>query len=89
MPERAPSKDVFLLNYEKYYEAKQQQQHRLIWLYAVLCRAEIQKLAIVPHNAPRNEGDVLQEIFSVLTKEQIKSMYTELCHDTKQPSSWN
>jgi hypothetical protein len=84
-------KDLFLQYYAKYYEAKEQQYPRLTWLYAVYCRAEIQKLALLPHKAPKDEEDVFQKIFEeqMLSKEPIKHLYSELCHDSKPPSSWN
>jgi hypothetical protein len=85
MPEQAPTNEQFLRYYEKYYEAKDRQYLRSTWLYAVYCRAALQKLALVPHNKSRNEEDVLQEIFPLLTQEQIKPLSAELRLDSRHP----
>ncbi len=70
----------------QYYEAKERQhQHpQLARLYAVYCRIQLQKLAAVPHQPPKEEAALIQDMFAgVLNKEQAAEIYSDLYADSK------
>jgi hypothetical protein len=77
---------LFFQYYEKYYEAKEHQhQHpQLACLYAVYCRIQLQKLAAVPHQPPKEEAALMQDMFAgVLNKELAAEIYSDLYADSK------
>jgi hypothetical protein len=79
-------RNLFLTHYGKYYEAKEEGHPRLTWLYSVYCRMQLQKLAGIPHKAPKEEADVIEEIFAgILTKQQAADIYSDLFTDSKNP----
>jgi hypothetical protein len=79
-------RNQFLTNFGKYYEAKEGGEPRLTWLYSVYCRMQLQKLAAIPHKVPKDEADVIEEIFAgILTKQQAAEIHSELLTDSKNP----
>ena len=56
-------KDLFLQYYGEYLDAKEQNHPLKIWLKAVHCRVELQKLILLPYQAATEEA-VLRQILA-------------------------
>jgi hypothetical protein len=82
MPETMDdARNLFLMYFAKYYEAKAADQPKLIWLYAVYCRMQLRKLASVPHNEPKDESDIVRDLFAgILNAQEAFEIFRDLCN---------
>ena len=81
-------RDLFLRYYGEYLDAKEQNHPLKIWLKAVHCRVELQKLVLLPYQAATEE-DVLRQILDgFVTDSQAGEIFDELEKDSSAyPSS--
>jgi hypothetical protein len=81
-------KDLFLRYYGEYLDAKEQNHPLKIWLKAVHCRVELQKLVLLPYQAATEE-DVLRQILDgFVSDSQAEEIFEELEKDSSAyPSS--
>jgi hypothetical protein len=81
-------RDLFLRYYGEYLDAKEQNHPLKIWLKAVHCRVELQKLILLPYQATTEE-DVLRQILAgFVTDSQVGKIFEELQKDSSfYPSS--
>jgi hypothetical protein len=75
-------RDLFLRYYGEYLDAKEQNHPLKIWLKAVHCRVELQKLILLPFQAATEE-DVLRQILAgFVTDSQAGKIFVELRKDS-------
>jgi hypothetical protein len=81
-------RDLFLRYYGEYLDAKERNHPLKIWLKAVHCRVELQKLVLLPYQAATEE-DVLRQILDgFVTDSQAGEIFEELEKDSSAyPSS--
>jgi hypothetical protein len=74
----------FLSYYGQYLDAKEANHPNKIWLLAIQCRSQLQKMADVS-----KEAETCQKIFEAFVgKEKAAQIYRELCDDSRSyPSS--
>jgi len=69
----------FLEYYGEYLTAKRQKEPQMIWLSAVACRRELQKMG-----DPVKEAKYCQKIFEPFVgKKQAEQIYRDLCDDSR------
>ncbi len=70
---------TFLLYYEEYFAAKEAKHPHKIWLHAIRCRSQLQKMG-----DPSNEAQICQDLFAgFVTKEQAAKIYRDLYEDSR------
>jgi len=81
-------RDLFLRYYGEYLDAKEQNHPLKIWLKAVHCRVELQKLILLPYQ-PATEENVLRYILAgFVTDNQAGEIFEEPQKDSSfYPSS--
>jgi hypothetical protein len=83
MPDNSEyERDLFLRYYGEYLDAKEQNHPVKIWLKAVHCRVELQRLILLPFQAATEE-DVLRQILDgFVTDSQLGEIFEELQKDS-------
>jgi hypothetical protein len=70
---------LFLVSYEKYLAAKEQNSAVMTWLKAVQCRTQLQKMGGVS-----KEAEICENIFAAFVgKEDAAKIYRDLCDDSR------
>ncbi len=81
-------RDLFLRYYGEYLDAKEMNHPLKIWLKAVHCRVELQKLILLPFQAATEEEVLRQILAGFVTDRQAEKIFEELQRDsTFYPSS--
>jgi hypothetical protein len=81
-------RDLFLRFYGEYLDAKEQNHPLKIWLKAVHCRVELQKLVLLPFQAATEEDVLRQILVGFVTDSQAGKIFEELERDSSfYPSS--
>jgi hypothetical protein len=75
-------RDLFLRYYGEYLDAKEQSNPLKIWLKAVHCRAELQKLTLLPYQAATEEEVLRQILAGFVTDRQAAEIFEELHKDS-------
>jgi len=71
----------FLEYYGRYLLTKQQKEPQMIWLNAVACRTELQKMG---EPVTAKEAQFCENVFKgFVTKKQAEQIYRDLCDDSK------
>ena len=69
----------FLEYYGQYFTAKRQKEPHMVWLHAVACRRELQKMGDLA-----KEAKFCQKIFEPFVgKKQAEQIYRDLCDDSR------
>ena len=69
----------FLEYYAQYFTAKRQKEPHIVWLSAVACRRELQKMGDFA-----KEAKFCQKIFGPFVgKKQAEQIYRDLCDDSR------
>jgi hypothetical protein len=71
-------KDLFLRYYGEYIDAREQNHPLKIWLKAVHCRVELQKLTLLPFQAATEEQVLRQILDGFVTDSQAAEIFEEL-----------
>jgi len=81
-------RDLFLRYYGEYLDAKDQNNPLKIWLKAVHCRVELQKVILLPYQAATEEEVLRQILAGFVTDSQAGKIFEELQKDSSfYPSS--
>ena len=75
-------RDLFLRYYGEYLDAKEQNHPLKIWLKAVHCRVELQKLILLPYQAATEEDVLRQILVGFVTDSQVGKIFVELQKDS-------
>jgi hypothetical protein len=75
-------RDLFLRYYGEYLDAKEQNHPLKIWLKAVHCRVELQKLILLPYQAATEEDLLRQILAGFVTDSQAGKIFEELQKDS-------
>jgi hypothetical protein len=75
-------RDLFLRYYGEYLDAKEQNHPLKIWLKAVHCRVELQKLTLLPYEAATEENVLRQILAGFVTNSQVAEIFVELQKDS-------
>jgi hypothetical protein len=72
--------NLFLQYYGDYLDAKEKNHPLVIWLKAVHCRAQLQKIG----DSPDKEAQICRDIFAAfVTKEKAEEIYQDLYEESR------
>ena len=80
-------RDLFLQYYGEYLDAREQNHPLKIWLKAVHCRVELQKLILLPYQAATEEAVLRQILAGFVSDSQAGKIFEELQKDSSYPKN--